>query len=190
VHVSIKQIEAPVKKSRSSVIEFGLNMTESDSTLMAHTFAKTIAKIAEFAVELAETLHKDLGLEYHGPVTSKGKLTGKKRNRVEKDPNEPKRPPTAYVLYSSHIRDELKRKGEAQLQLKELGEMWNKLDESEKEKYNQEAQKLKDQYDKQMIEYKEGKSSASNGLGPKTDEYSDSGSEDNGDVAPPSKVLH
>jgi hypothetical protein len=166
-------------------------MTDADATLMAHTFAKTIGRIAEFAVELAESLHRDLGLEYHGPVASKGKVVGKKRNRMEKDPNEPKRPPTAYMLYSAQTREELKRKGEAQPQLKDLGEMWNKLDDTEKEKYNQEAHKLKEQYDKQMVEYKEGKASVSNGVPAKSDEYSDgSGSEDNGDVPPPSKVLH
>ena len=160
-------------------------MKESDATVMAHTFAKTIARIAEFAVDLAESLHKDLGLEYAGPVSSKAKTVSKKRTRAERDPNEPKRPPTAYMVYSTHIREELKKKGEPQLQMKDLGEMWNKLEESEKEKYNTEAQKLKEQYDKEMMEYKNSKGAAVNGALPKSDE-SDA-SEEMDDVAPPTK---
>ena len=66
-------------------------MKETDATVMAVTFAKTIARIAEFAVDLAESLHKDLGLEYQGPSSAKGKLANKKRARVERDPNEPKK---------------------------------------------------------------------------------------------------
>lgn len=162
-------------------------MSETDATLMAHTFAKTVARIAEFAVELAESLHKDLGLEYSGPSSSKAKIASKKRSRADKDPNEPKRPATAYMLYSSHVREEMKKKGEAQPQLKDLGEMWNKLDETEKEKFNTEAHQLKEQYDRQMADYKSGKTG--NGVSAKSDE-SDSDSEENGDVAPPAKLSH
>lgn len=163
----------------------------SDATVMAQTFAKTIAKIAAFTVELAESLHKDLGLEYEGPVSSKAKLTSKKRARADKDPNEPKRPATSYMLYSANVRDDMKRKGEAQPQLKELGEMWNKLSDSEKQRFNQEAQRLKEEYDQQMVEYKGGKGVAANGASPKTNELSDSGdSEEDGDVAPPAKLSH
>jgi poly(A) polymerase Pap1 len=164
-------------------------MSDADATLMAHTFAKTVARVAEFAVELAESLHKDLGIEYSGPSSSKAKVVSKKRSRADKDPNEPKRPATAYMLYSAHIREEMKKKGEAQPQMKDLGEMWNKLEESEKEKFNTEAQQLKEQNDRQMAEYKSGKGVSGNGASAKSDE-SDSDSEYNGDVAPPAKISH
>jgi hypothetical protein len=162
-------------------------MKESESTVMAHAFAKTIAKIAEFAVELAETLHKDLGLEYQGPLVSKAKLVNKKRLRVDRDPNEPKRPSTSYMLFTTHIREELKKKGEPQPQMKDLGEMWNKLDDSEKEKYNGEAQKLKEQYDKDMAEFRTKKGSVVIPATGKSDESEDV-SEELEDVAPPTKV--
>lgn len=161
-------------------------MKESESTVMAHAFAKTIAKIAEFTVELAETLHKDLGLEYHGPSASKAKVVNKKRLRADRDPNEPKRPATSYMLYTTHIREELKKKGEPQPQMKDLGEMWNKLDESEKEKYNGEAQKLKEQYDREMAEFKANKGSLIPATG--KSEESEDVSEELEDVAPPTKV--
>jgi hypothetical protein len=159
-------------------------MKESDATVMAITFAKTISRIAEFAVDLAESLHKDLGLEYTGPITSK--KPNKKRSRSDKDPNEPKRPPTAYMLYSAHIRDEAKARGEAMPQLKEIADMWSKLDDQDKERFNRDAQLQKDIYDKQMIEYKTSKDSINHGLaaGNKTESSDDSGS-DLEDVPPP-----
>lgn len=129
---------------------------EVDATVMAETFAKTIARIAEFAVDLAETLHKDLGLPYQGPSSLK-KPMQKKRARSERDPNEPKRPLSAYMLYGTHVRDELKNRGEPQPNMKDIGDMWGKLDEKEKEKYNIEALSQKELYDKQMIDYKAGK---------------------------------
>jgi hypothetical protein len=172
------------KKKSLSIFSIKTNMTESDATVMAITFAKTISRIAEFAVDLAETLHKDLGLQYNGPTSNK--KPSKKRSRSEKDPNEPKRPPTAYMLYSAHIRDEYKTKGEAMPQLKDIADMWGKLGESEKEKFNRDAQSQKDIYDKQMTEYKSSKDSTNNGVvsGNKTDS-SDNSDSDLDDVPPP-----
>ncbi len=159
---------------------------DADATLMAITFAKTIAKIAEFAVDLAESLHKDLGLEYSGPSTVAAKKVSKKRPRTEKDPNEPKRAATAYMLYSAYVRDETKAKGETMPGMKEIADMWNKLDESEKEKYNKEAQVQKDLYDKQMIEFKAGKLAPGNHKAESGE--SGTGSEDE-DVLPPPKLV-
>jgi hypothetical protein len=158
---------------------------ESDATVMATTYAKTIAKIAEFAVELAETLHKDLGLEYSGPSTSRKQP--KKRSRNDKDPNEPKRPPTAYMLYSAHVRDESKLRGESMPALKEIAEMWNKLDEQEKEKFNRDAQIQKDAYDKQMVEYKKVSNNSSTIAENKSESSGASDSE--GEDVPPPKMV-
>lgn len=159
---------------------------DADATVMAVTFAKTIAKIAEFAVELAESLHKDLGLEYSGPTPVAAKKVGKKRARIEKDPNEPKRPVTSYMLYSAFLRDDAKSKGEAMPAMKEIADMWNKLDEHEKEKYNKEAQAQKDIYDKQMIDFKAGRIS---GVTHKTESGESASGSDDEDVPPP-KMTH
>jgi hypothetical protein len=159
-------------------------MQESDATVMALTFAKTIAKIAEFAVDLAETLHKDLGIEYSGPYNSKStKSTQKKRSRTERDPNEPKRPLTAYMIYSAAVREDAKKRGDAQLQMKDIADMWAKLDEQEKERYISEANQQKEVYEQLVAEYRARKS-----LSQKS-ESEISGSEGE-DVAPPSKVHH
>ena len=163
-------------------------MKETDATVMAVTFAKTIARIAEFAVDLAESLHKDLGLEYQGPSSAKGKLANKKRARVERDPNEPKKPPTGYMLYSTHARADAKKRGDSLPQLKEIADMWAKLDEKEKEGFNAEAQQQKDAYDRQMVEYKSGQT-VGNHVG-KSEEESSADSEDVDDMAPPAKLSH
>jgi len=158
---------------------------ESDATVMAMTFAKTIAKIAEFAVDLAESLHQDLGIEYSGPSTNRKQQ--KKRSRADKDPNEPKRPPTAYMLYCAHIRDESKVKGESMPQIKEIAEMWNKLDEQEKERFNRDAQNQKDTYDRQMAEYKKVSNHASVAADNKSEPSNASDSE--ADDVPPPKMT-
>ena len=157
---------------------------EADATVMAMTFAKTIARIAEFAVDLAESLHSDLGLEYTGPSSTR--KSQKKRSRSEKDPNEPKRPQSAYMIYSAFVREESKGKGEALPQVKEIAEMWNKLDEQEKEKFNRDAQIQKDAYDRQMAEYKK----VSNSTGSNIDNKSEPshGSDSEADDVPPPKV--
>lgn len=155
-----------------------------DATVMAVTFAKTIARIAEFAVDLAESLHKDLGIEYIPPNSKTGKAVSRKRSRADKDPNEPKRPQTAYMIYSAHAREEFKKRGEPQPQLKDLADMWAKLEEKEKEAFNNEARQQKELYEKQMSEYKAGKA-GNNGLVPSQKSESDLSVSDVDDVAPP-----
>lgn len=164
-------------------------MTNGDGTVMAVAFAKTISRIAEFAVDLAETLHKDLGLEYNGPVVVKSKTISKKRARSERDPNEPKRPQTSYMIYSAYLRDEVKRRGEPQPQLKEIADMWAKLDDKEKERFNVEAHAQKEAFDKLMAEYKATRNQKSTSA--KSDESASSNESVEGDdVAPPSKLAH
>ena len=164
-------------------------MANSDGTAMAMAFAKTIAKIADFAVDLAETLHKDLGLEYNGPVIPKSKAVTKKRARSERDPNEPKRPLTAYMIYSAHLRDESKKRGDPQPQLKDIADMWAKLEEKEKERFGAEAQTQKETFERLMAEFKAGRIPLATNQ--KSDESGSSNeSVDADDVVPPVKVAH
>ncbi len=151
---------------------------------MARTFATTIARIAEFTAELAESLHRDLGLEYRRPSPTT-KLPNKKRARTERDPNEPKRPASAYFIFCSQKRDACKAKGEPLPSAKELADIWNNAEDSEKEKYNAEALQLKEQYDAQLASYRATKKV--NDIVVRTDDESDNKSEENGDVAPPMK---
>ena len=74
-----------------------------------------------------------------------------------KDPNAPKRPLSAYFLFTKDARPKIK---EAHSDwkvteiAKEMGKQWHALDESSKVTYNKKAAKLKSEYEKAKEAYK------------------------------------
>lgn len=78
--------------------------------------------------------------------------------RKRKDPNQPKRAMTAYMLFSQEKRTQIKNDhpdvGFGQVG-KLLGEAWAVVPEGEKKKYNELAAKDKIRYQKEMATYKE-----------------------------------
>ncbi|CAE7755573.1 TFAM, partial [Symbiodinium pilosum] len=81
--------------------------------------------------------------------------------KAKKDPNMPKRPKSAYILWVSDNYAALKKKvmakdpGAAPTEvMKEAGAAWKKLAAASKKKYNTEAEKLKKEYTKEMEEYR------------------------------------
>ncbi|CAK6984412.1 high mobility group protein B2b [Scomber scombrus] len=82
-----------------------------------------------------------------------------KRGRKRKDPNAPKRPPSAFFVFCSEYRPSVKQQypglsiGDC---AKKLGEMWSKLTQSEKLPYEEKAQKLREKYDRDMVAYRGG----------------------------------
>uniref|UniRef100_A0A3Q3FQI7 HMG box domain-containing protein n=1 Tax=Labrus bergylta TaxID=56723 RepID=A0A3Q3FQI7_9LABR len=66
-----------------------------------------------------------------------------KRGRKRKDPNAPKRPPSAFFVFCSEYRPSVKQQypglsiGDC---AKKLGEMWSKLSQSEKLPYEEKGQ--------------------------------------------------
>ncbi|XP_065806220.1 high mobility group protein B2b [Labrus bergylta] len=82
-----------------------------------------------------------------------------KRGRKRKDPNAPKRPPSAFFVFCSEYRPSVKQQypglsiGDC---AKKLGEMWSKLSQSEKLPYEEKAQKLREKYDRDMVAYRGG----------------------------------
>ncbi|QRV89505.1 HMG (high mobility group) box protein [Ceratobasidium sp. AG-Ba] len=90
-------------------------------------------------------------------------VTGKKRGRVPKegkrvkDVNAPKRPPTSYILFQNDIREELKRQNPG-LPYKELlgkvSEAWGQLNEGEKKKYQDRADRSMADYNRAVLDYK------------------------------------
>lgn len=127
-------------------------MTDKDATLVAHAFAKTIAKIADFAADLAETIHKDLGIEYV-PAAAR-KAVKRKPTRQAIDPNAPKKPKSAYLLFSDFCRDEAKKNGQSQPTVTVIAELWQSLKEDEKSKYSEEAEAAKEVYSKLVEKFK------------------------------------
>jgi len=83
-----------------------------------------------------------------------------KKGKKKRDPNEPKRSPSAYLIYGSKIREEVKKdhpEAKSSEIMKIIGTMWQKLSEDEKKQYNVEAQVLKSKYEKDKQDYKNKK---------------------------------
>ncbi|BES89996.1 HMG (high mobility group) box [Nesidiocoris tenuis] len=81
----------------------------------------------------------------------------KSKKRKKKDPNAPKRPLTAFFLFSNVERSKVKEVNPeytAGDTSKELGRRWSEIDPSVKGKYQELADKEKARYDKEMSEYK------------------------------------
>ncbi|KAK6193159.1 hypothetical protein LQW54_012742 [Pestalotiopsis sp. IQ-011] len=79
----------------------------------------------------------------------------KYRRHPKPDENAPERPPSAYVLFSNKMREDLKGQNLSFTEIAKLvGENWQSLDRAEKEPYETYAQELKDRYNRDMSEYK------------------------------------
>ncbi|KAF3015596.1 hypothetical protein G7054_g11048 [Neopestalotiopsis clavispora] len=79
----------------------------------------------------------------------------KYRRHPKPDENAPERPPSAYVLFSNKMREDLKGQNLSFTEIAKLvGENWQSLDRAEKEPYETQAQELKDRYNRDMNEYK------------------------------------
>jgi len=81
---------------------------------------------------------------------------GKKAKKAKKDPNAPKRPPSGYLLYCNENREEL-QKAKPDLNFGQitsgLALEWNTLSDKKKEKYTQEAAKLREAYEEELKNY-------------------------------------
>ncbi|XP_037666678.1 high mobility group protein B2-like [Choloepus didactylus] len=82
----------------------------------------------------------------------------------KKDPNAPKRPPSAFFLFCSEHCPNIKSEhpglsiGDT---AKQLGEMWSEQSAKDKQPYEQKAAKLKEKYEKDIVVYcAKGKSEA------------------------------
>ena len=127
-------------------------MSESgEVSAVAVALAKALARFAEAAAEISENFHKDLGLEV--PSVPKAAV-GLKRKTPPVDPKAPKKPKTAYILYSEWAREQAKTKGDLAPSMTKLGEEWNALGEQQKARFVEEADKLKDTYHKEVEKYK------------------------------------
>jgi high mobility group protein B2 len=82
-------------------------------------------------------------------VPPKGDKKGKK-----KDPNAPRRPPSAFFVFCSEHRPKIKSEhpglsiGDT---AKKLGEMWSEQSAKDKQPYEQKVDKLKEKYEKILL---------------------------------------
>ncbi|KAF6235904.1 hypothetical protein HO173_006100 [Letharia columbiana] len=79
----------------------------------------------------------------------------KYRRHPKTDENAPERPPSAYVIFSNKIREELKPENLSFTAIaKRVGERWQDVSAEEKEPYESEASAAKEKYHAEMADYK------------------------------------
>ena len=100
-------------------------------------------------------------------VKSKGaeKPAAKGRNgKAGKDPNKPKRAPSAFFVFMEEFRKEFKEKNPKNKSVaavgKAAGDRWKSLTEADKAPYVAKANKLKAEYNKAIAAYNKGESTA------------------------------
>lgn len=86
-----------------------------------------------------------------GPPETKRKY----RRHPKPDENAPDRPPSAYVIFSNKIREEVKDQNLSFTRIAKLvGDRWQKLDPAGKEPYEAQANSAKERYNIQLSTYK------------------------------------
>ena len=83
--------------------------------------------------------------------------------KAKKDPNKPKRPKSAFLLFCDDERSKLIEKEKKNLKAgvkfnlgvvqKKLGELWNKLPDKKKSEYLEKTEKEKEEYYDKLTEY-------------------------------------
>lgn len=90
---------------------------------------------------------------------SESKLSVKKKavKKPTKDPNKPKRPPSAFFVFMEEFRVQFKEKHPNNKSVaavgKAAGEKWKSLSDAEKAPYVEKAEKRKKDYEKVMVAY-------------------------------------
>ncbi|KAL6844919.1 hypothetical protein ACP4OV_025578 [Aristida adscensionis] len=80
-----------------------------------------------------------------------------RKSKAEKDPNKPKRPPSAFFVFMEGFRKDYKEKHPNVKQVSVIGkaggEKWKSMSEAEKAPFVAKAEKLKAEYNKKMDTY-------------------------------------
>lgn len=79
----------------------------------------------------------------------------KYRRHPKPDENAPERPPSAYVIFSNKMREELKGRNLSFTEIAKLvGENWQNLSSGEKDPYEQQSFSARERYNGELAEYK------------------------------------
>ncbi|KAI4902821.1 hypothetical protein NFI96_025037 [Prochilodus magdalenae] len=143
------------KKSPTTPVNFGKfskNCSEQWKALTA-TDKKKFEDLAK-----ADKARYDEEMRHYVPPKGMGK-----KGRKKKDPNAPKRPPSAFFIFCSEHRPTVKSEypnltiGEI---AKKLGEMWSKLGAKDRSPFEQKAVQLRGKYEKDVADYRAGGAAA------------------------------
>ncbi|KID91203.1 high-mobility group 20A [Metarhizium guizhouense ARSEF 977] len=86
---------------------------------------------------------------------SNGVAKRKYRRHPKPDENSPERPPSAYVLFSNRMRENLKDHNLTFTEIAKLvGENWQSLQPAEKDVFESQANAAKEKYNRELTEYK------------------------------------
>ncbi|XP_074575774.1 HMG1/2-like protein [Curcuma longa] len=90
-----------------------------------------------------------------------------KRGKAAKDPNKPKRPPSAFFVFLEEFRKEFQQQNPDNKKVavvsKACGDKWKSMSESEKAPYVEKAAKRKEEYQKQIAAYNQKQSEGNSG---------------------------
>ncbi|XP_072768712.1 high mobility group protein B1a isoform X1 [Nerophis lumbriciformis] len=102
-----------------------------------------------------------------------------------KDPNAPKRPPSAFFVFCAEFRPKVKSESPGLTigdVAKKLGEMWNGTASEDKQPYEKKAAKLKEKYKKDVAAYRsKGKAGSAPAKAPAKAEKKDDDDDDDDD---------
>ena len=108
--------------------------------------------------DLLDRVCMKLGAEDRADELREELLDNKFKLKAKKDPNRPKRPGSAYAFFSSEYREGYKKKTKgAKINFTEMnktiGAAWGKLNDTQKKKYNDLAEKDRERYNAEMEKY-------------------------------------
>ena len=111
---------------------------------------------------LIEKIVKEMGGDSVKVVELTKKYLDKADLKAKKDPNKPKRPKSAFLIFCDEERAKLIEKEKKNLKggkfslgvvQKKLGEMWKKLPEAKRKKFEEQTEKEKEEYYDKITEY-------------------------------------
>lgn len=102
-----------------------------------------------------ERFSQESGSHKEQPASAATEQKRKYRRHPKPDPNAPEKPPSAYVLFSNTVREEVRSENLSFTEIARLvGERWQKLNPVQKETFESHASTLKETYNSELVEYK------------------------------------
>ncbi|XP_031269269.1 high mobility group B protein 4 [Pistacia vera] len=101
-------------------------------------------------------------------LKSRGARAGKRKAKAPKDPNKPKRPPSAFFVFMEEFRQQFKRENPNNKSVAAVGKAggakWKSLSDAEKAPFVARAESRKNDYNKNMTAYNKKLADGENGV--------------------------